>query len=185
MKNTFAGIASLAILFALPLTATSKNVTVRVDSQSLTAGTSERGAYYVVSLAIPDEVLGKRLDSVLLEFYVDVAPDATIGVEYAPSIEVFPLTAPLQVGRQPTFSTAHPTSRPVALGEGRHVMIDITDIVKGWIASPSTNHGLVIGSFGGPKNGGLAVRNDLLGNGKAVQATFFYQNRFGQRVSAE
>jgi hypothetical protein len=31
--------------------------------------------------------------------------------------------------------------------------------------------------------GGLEVRSDRLGSGKFARATFFYQNRSGQRVS--
>lgn len=125
-----------------------------------------------------------RLDTVMLEFYVDVEADESTEMEgFPPSIEVYPLSEAMQVGRSPRFTTSHPTSRPVALGNGQRVMVDITDIVRGWIESPSTNHGLVIGSFSGPPVGGLDVRDDMIGNGTAIQATFFYQNRFGGRVS--
>ena len=185
MKSTLTAILFLAISLTSPLAAISKNLTVRVDSQNLTATNSELGAYYVFSLPFPEEVLGKRVDSVTLEFFVDVKPDAAIETEYVPSIDVFPLTAPWQVGREPAFSRDYPTSRPIALGEGNYVTIDVTDVVKRWIAAPSSNHGLLIGTFSGPTVGDLDVRSDLLGNGKAIQATFFYQNRFGNRVSTE
>jgi hypothetical protein len=183
MKHKTRTIVALAGLLVVPLAAHSKSVTVQVAGQGLSSGTTERGVYYVVNLPVPEEVVGKRLDTVLLEFYVDVEADESITIEYSPAIEVFPLSEASQVGRSPQFTTSHPTSRPVALGDGQRVMVDITDIVKGWIASPSTNHGLVIGSFSGPKAGTLNVRSDLVGNGKALQATFFYQNRFGQRMS--
>jgi hypothetical protein len=185
MKHKTWTIAACAALLAWPYVAYSKSVTVQVAGQSLSSGTTDRGAYYVLNLPVPEDVIGKRLDTVLLEFYVDVEADETIKFDYAPSIEVFPLTETSQLGRSPQFTTAHPTSRPVALGDGQRVLLDITDIVKGWIESPSTNHGLVIGAFSGPKAGALNVRNDVIGSGKALQATFFYQNRFGQRVSRQ
>lgn len=166
------------------MSAQAKSIVVRLNEQTLTTGTSDRGTYHVVDLAIPEEIAGKRLDTVMLEFYVDVAANEELEMEgFVPSIEVYPLSEAVQVGRAPRFTSSYPTSRPVALGEGRRVTVDITDIVKGWIESPSTNHGLVIGSFSGPVVGDLDVRDDVIGNGTAIQATFFYQNRFGQRVS--
>ncbi len=180
-------VASLLFAFVVSAgVAHAKSVLVRVDAQSLDMRASERGPNYIVSVPIPEEVSGKRLDTVLLEFYVDVERAESVEeIDYFPSIEVFPLSAAPQVGRQLSFSRSHPTSRPVPLGEGQRVTIDITDVVKGWIESPSTNHGLVIGSFGGPPIGDLSVRGDVIGGGTAIQATFFYQNRFGQRVSGE
>lgn len=183
MKHKTWTIVACAALFASPYVAFSKSVTVQVAGQNLSSGTTDRGTYYVLNLTVPEEVVGKRLDTVLLEFYVDVQADESIRIEYSPSIEVFPLSEVAQVGRSPQFRTSYPTSQPVALGDGQRVMVDITDVVKGWIAEPSTNHGLVIGSFSGPKAGDLNVRSDVIGSGKALQATFFYQNRFGQRVS--
>ncbi len=185
MKTKCLIVGSLVVLTCLPTVSAAKSVTVRIGAQGLQSGTSERGGYYVVTLPVPEELSGKRLDAVLLTFYVDVAPDASIEMDYSPSVEVFPLTMALQSGRTPVFSRDHPTSRPVALGEERLVTVEITDIVRGWITAPSTNHGLVIGSFGGPKVGGLDVRSDVLGNGTAIQVTFFYQGRFGQRLSQD
>jgi hypothetical protein len=184
MKQATLVATALAILLAGWQFVYSKSVVVRVEAQNLDARTSERGPNYVVSLPVPEEVSGKRLDSVLLEFYVDVERAESIEeIDYFPSIEVFPLSAAPQVGRALAFTRSHPTSRPVALGEGQRVMVDITDIVRGWMESPSTNYGLVIGSFSGPSVGDLDVRGDVIGGGTAIQATFFYQNRFGQRVS--
>jgi len=176
-------LSGLFILVA-PLSTQAKSVVVRLSGQALTTGTSDRGIYHVVDLAIPEEISGKRLDTVMLEFYVDVAANEELDMEgFVPSIEVYPLSEAVQVGRTPRFTSSYPTSRPVALGERQRVMVDITDVVKGWIGSPETNHGLVIGSFGGPVLGGLDVRDDVIGSGTAIQATFFYQNRFGQRLS--
>lgn len=183
-RKTWIGVI-LASLSAVALEADAKSLAVRIDAQSLQSGTSERGTFYFVDLQVPAEISDKRLDAVLLEFYVDVAPDESIEDEYTPSIEVYPLAAPFQRGRTPVYSAAHPTSRPIALGTTQRVTVDVTDIVRSWITTPSTNHGLIIGSFGGPRIGDLDVRNDVLGGNTAIQATFFYQNRFGQRLSEE
>ena len=183
MKLLMAVISVLGLVLCSAHDLSAKSAVLLVDSESLTARESERGTSYVVDFAVPEEVAGKRLDTVLLEFYVDIEADDAIETDYFPSIEVFPLSATPQLGREITFSRAFPTSRPVALGEGQLVSVDITDIVKGWIASPSTNHGVVIGSFSGPSVDGLDVRNNLIGEGKALRITYFYQNRFGDRIS--
>jgi hypothetical protein len=184
MKSTIQTIALVIVIHSMAVLASAKSVTVRIGAEGISSGVEgDRGPYFLVELALPEEVIGKRLDTVLLEFYVDVAGDEEIEIDYTPSIEVFPLSEAPQTLRMPRYTTSHPSSQPVAIGEGRRVTVDITDIVKGWIESPSTNHGLIIGSFSGPKPGDLDLRSDVIGSGNALQATFFYQNRFGQRVS--
>jgi hypothetical protein len=69
------------------------------------------------------------------------------------------------------------------MGEGQRVVADITEIVRGWIETPSSNHGLVIGSLMGPKIGIVTLKSDGVAAGTTARITFFYQNRFGQRVS--
>jgi hypothetical protein len=136
--------------------------------------------------------VGKRLDSVLLEFAVDASPmileDSTVVV---PVVGAFPLTATYTGGgvgngrdSAPVFNSAVPSARPIATGENRLVRMDVTDIVKGWMANPSSNHGLVIGSLTGPEAGAVTMRGALPGSESAVRLTFFYQNRFGGRVSS-
>ena len=179
-------VISLILASSIAVVVSAKSITVEISAQAVANGASdERGAYYVFELEVPEEVIGKRLDTVLLEFYVDVAADEEIEIDYTPSVEVFPLTASLQVGRAPSFSTSHPSTRPILVGEGRRVTVDITDIVKAWIESPPTNHGLIMGSFRGPRPGQLQLRSDVIGGGNVMKATFFFQNRTGQRVTQE
>jgi hypothetical protein len=71
------------------------------------------------------------------------------------------------------------------MGEGRVMRVDITDIVKGWLANPSGNHGLVIGALTGPEVGTVSLESAGLGPAAAVRVTFFYQKRFGDRVSVK
>ncbi len=172
-------------LIVMPSLVGAKTVVVKVEAQELVKGSFERGSYIVVNLPIPEDVIGKRLDAVILEFYLDVAADEAVGNEYVPSVEVYPLTEANRVGRSPVYSALHPTSRPVEIGVRQRVQVDISSIVRGWIAEPSTNFGVIIGSFSGPLLDDLNVRSDVLEGGFAIQATFFYQNRFGQRVSSE
>jgi hypothetical protein len=179
-------ISTLTALLAVVLTTdvSAKSVVVQLDAPSVTVRSSQAyGPYYVVNLPVPSEVIGKRLDTVLLEFYVDVAPDGSNGDDVSPAIEVLPLAEALAANGSPRFTTSHPSVRPLSFGEDRKVLVDVTDIVKGWIAEPSSNHGLIVGSFRGPKLGGLDVKSNVVAPGKVLQATFFYQNRFGQRVS--
>ncbi len=172
-------------LILMPSLVDAKTVVVKVDAQDLVKGSFERGPYIVVNLPIPEDVIGKRLDAVILEVYLDVAADEAVGNEYVPSVEVYPLTETNRGDRAPNYSALHPTSRPVAIGMRQRVQVDISSIVRAWIAQPTTNFGLIIGSFSGPVLDDLDVTNDVLEGGYAIQATFVYQNRFGQRVSSE
>jgi hypothetical protein len=171
------------MVVALTSVADAKSVTLEMGPGDVVAQVlKDRGTCYVVNLAVPDEVSGARLDTVLLEFYVDVAADTSVEGDYTPSLDVYPLTEEHREGQEPRFATNYPSSRAVLIGADQHVLIDIIDIVNGWIASPGSNHGLVVGSFSTPKAGGLNMRNDRIGSGKLARVTFFYQNRFGQPV---
>jgi hypothetical protein len=62
--------------------------------------------------------------------------------------------------------------------------MDITDIVKGWLSNPSSNHGLVIGALTGPNVATVSLQSSSF-DGAAFRVTFCYQNRSGERVSTE
>jgi hypothetical protein len=186
MKRTW--LIPLAVLCALSLQtheAASSSLTVPVTSSALSTYLSETQPAYVLSVSIPDEISGKRLDTALLEFYVDAALLESADIDHSPSIDVRALSAAYSGTGEPQFSVeSGGASRPVQVGEQRRVVVDITSIVKGWIESPQSNHGLVIGSLRGSKAGDFSVRNDVLGGGNVATVTFFYQNRFGQRISS-
>jgi hypothetical protein len=42
---------------------------------------------------------------------------------------------------------------------------------------------VIVESLGDHGVGDFSLRSDVLGGGKVVTATFFYQNRFGDRIS--
>lgn len=147
-----------------------------------------------VNVSIPADVAGKRLDSVLLEFAVDATPlSPEDSVVVTPEVGAYPLTAPYGSGRpgdgpgmnqQPVFEDVVPSSRPVASGDSRLVRMDITDIVRDWMANPGANYGLVIGSLKGPQVASVTLREAISGGEASIRITFFYQNRFGDRISS-
>jgi hypothetical protein len=165
--------------------ASAKNLTITVPMGSLDARSGVRGDYYVVDFAVPDEVIGKRLDSVLLELAVDVSATSPEDSDVTPVVGVFPLSQSFASSGPgaPVFETGVASVRPVAVGDNRMLTMDITDIVKGWIAAPATNHGLIIGTLSGPAVGTISLKSATLGPSTALRVTFFYQNRFGERVS--
>lgn len=152
----------------------------------------ERGDFYILSISLPQDLAGKRLDSVFLDFAVDatsLSEEDTIAAE----VGVFPLTQNYVAGGQggdgpgmnaaPVFTTLVPSMRPIPAGDSRRLRMDITDIVRGWIANPATNHGLVIGALTGPEVATVTLNNEIPGGTSPVVITFFYQNRFGNRLS--
>lgn len=186
MKQTWLiFVAVFGVLSMHSREAASSSVTVAVTTSALSTYSAETQPSYVLSVSIPEELTGKRLDTALLEFYVDAALVESAEIEHSPSIDVRALTAAYSGSGDPQFSVeSGGASRPVEVGEQRKVVVDITGIVKAWIESPQSNHGLVIGSLRGSKAGDFSVRTDVLGGGKVATVTFFYQNRFGQRMSS-
>ena len=183
MRQKLLFVVIAGTILGISTTAFPKSATIKLAMSQITSKTSaERGAFYVVNVAVPEDVVGKRLDTVLLEFYVDATPTTDEEAEEMPTVGVYPLTEAVPEG-EPKFNAFVPSVRSVPMGSGQKVLADITEIVRGWIETPSSNHGLVIGSLTGPKIGSVALKNDGVAAGTTAQVTFFYQNRFGQRVS--
>jgi len=185
-KSVFLGFLSAGLLLAFQTGAQGKNVTVGLASRdvaSYSTAQDQLGTFHVMAIAIPEDVVGKRLDTATLELYVDVSLNDEASEGSTPVIEVLPLTNAFAGDGKPTFAPTSPAVRNVVPGERRKLLLDITDIVKGWIANPGTNHGLIIGSLTGNKEGEFSLRNDVLGAGVVAKVTFFYQNRSGGRVS--
>jgi hypothetical protein len=137
---------------------------------------------YVLGITLPGEIAGKRLDGAFLEFYVDASLLESAEFEHVPSIDVGALNEAYAGSGEP--ATDRGSSRAVALGSGRRVRVDITDIVKGWIANPESNRGLVVGALTGSRVGSFALRDDVLGGSAVATVTFIFQHRFGERVSS-
>ena len=181
-RHLLFGLLVVSAVVALAGVARAKNVTVTIPMENVKVKSNERGDCYVVKFEPPADIAGKRLDSVFLDFVVDASPRSEDEAEATPLVAVFPLTE-VATGPSLKYDSDLPSVTPVAMGQDRKVRADITDIVRGWLTSPPTNHGLVIGALAGPDVGRVELRNNALSAGTALRVTFFYQNRFGNRVS--
>ena len=137
----------------------------------------------VLDFEIPSDVIGKRLDSVLLEFYVDASLKEGVASEYSPLIEIYPLNDDFTGDGSPSFTSVSAAVRNVKVGSGKRVLMNITDIVGKWITDPNSKHGLIIGSLTGIKSSEFVLCNDVLGGGIVARVTFQYQNRFGGKIA--
>lgn len=176
-------ITIILLLFALPLYAMSinvdlKNPQVRVLSPELSEDA------YILNIVVPDDVIGKRLDAVLLEFYVDVSLKEDVIYSQSPVIEIYPLETEYDGVSIPRFIEAPSMVRNVRVGDGKMVIVNITDIIKHWISNPGSNKGIIIGSLTKSKKGIFNLRTDRYGNEIIAKVRYCFQNRFGNQVSS-
>jgi hypothetical protein len=187
-------ITTLAVLGTLAFASlvAAKNATVAIPMGEVGEHAGARGEFYVVNVSIPGDIAGKRLDSVFIEFAVDATFLSLEDSVVSPVVGVYPLRQSFSGGvgdapghgAEPVFESVVPSARPIHLGENRVLRMDVTDIVKGWMDEPTSNHGLVIGALTGPEVGRVTLRDTVPGSDHAVRVTFFYQNRFGDRISS-
>lgn len=182
MRKIFFVMLSVCLLFVMAGVATAKRVIVSIPSEQVVTGNSERGNYYVVSVTVPQDVVGKRLDSVFLEFAADISRANEEDSVAVARIGVYPLTQAIGES-SPRFDSTVSSSLPVAIGASRHIKLDITQTVKAWIETPNGNHGLVIGALTGPAVGLATLKTSGLGPETAVRLTYYYQDRSGERLS--
>lgn len=138
------------------------------------------GSYYLVQFQLPAAAQGRELDAAILEFYVDAdafarheelyanngpeGPDAFVNA--TPTIEVFAPTGTFTgtLGGNALAADSRATA-PIALGEDRRAVVDVTDIIQPILDENATNHGLVIGSITGMRDGKFSLLAGNLGNG--------------------
>lgn len=192
-KHTITSMLMAGAILVVAGLADAKKATVSILIGDVGVHSGERGNFYVVNVAIPGDLEGKRLDRVVLEFAVDASPTSLEDSVASPAVGVFPLTQTYAgeslgdapgMDASPVTESAVPSVRPLTTGENRLVRMDITAIVRGWLANPSSNHGLVIGSLTGPEVGTIILKDELPGSDSAVKVTFSYQNRFGDPISS-
>lgn len=183
MQRRVIGVLAAWIVVALAGMAFARNLTIKVPMQEIDVRSGARGDSYIVKFSLPADLTGKRLDGVFLDFVVDTSPTSEAEADATPFVAVYPLTA-AATGQTLEYETDVPSVRPVSMGENQTVRVDITDIVKGWLVDPSSNHGLVIGALAGPEVGTVSLKSDAI-DGTALRVTFFYQNRSGERVSTK
>lgn len=158
-----------------------KSRTVSVDASAVKSRSrADHGTIHVFMVEVPRELSESRLDMVLLEFQVDVELDQSEHPDMTPLVAAYPLEQPLAPAGLPLVSSAFGSARNVRAGSAQIVHVDITDIARGWIDDPSTNYGLAVGSFTGPKLTKLDLKSNFIGAEKAARVTFYYQDRFGE-----
>jgi hypothetical protein len=157
--------------------------TISIPIQQVRTHSGERGQFYVINVTIPEDVLGKRLDSVMMEFATSATLLSLEDSLATPVVGVFPLTQAYSETRSatggvvaPAFNEIVPSSRPISLGEHRVLRMDITEIARQWLDEPVNNFGLVIGSLTGPRVGLVTLDDMLPGSDFAVRITFFFQD---------
>ena len=110
------------------------SITVPVNSAAISAySLAESQPVFVLNVALPAGIMGKRLDGAFLEFYVDASLLESAEIEHVPSIDVRALKETYTGSGEPTVVSDRGRSRAILVGTGRRVRVDITDIVKGWI----------------------------------------------------
>jgi len=161
-----------------------KKHTVYVDDtalQSYPHADETRGSYYTLQFQIPKEVVGKTLYGVILEFYMDVSGEARDETSIkVPILEVYALenafTGSLETAG---FKGETGTILNVAPGNDRRLRIDITEIVRNYLKSPSTNHGLIIGGLADYREGALDLKANSIQGKYIAKIDFHYDARSG------
>lgn len=146
------------------------------DVATYNAAETGLGDYYVVRFEVPDRVKSSGLDHAYLELYLDVGAREIDGyVEDTPLLEVYALKTDFGGTLTPEQFEAQsvPTVRNILLGENRRVVIDITEIVRAYIADPDKNHGLIVGSLTGARVGLFSITPDEFPDGALARITFF------------
>jgi hypothetical protein len=177
-------IVMIVFLALATLDSEAKSVILDLDNHNVSTHTDSGDslrALTVLKFELPKELVGKRVDSALLEFYTDVSLVGEAFVDHSPVIEVYPLTKEFQGNETPSYARSRAV-RNINLGEVQSVKVDVTDIVRDWLSGVRANHGLIVGSLSGGRAGDFALRQNALDDGVLARVRIHYQERFGNRV---
>ena len=132
---------------------------------------------YVVALDVPDTVKAGKLVSAMLEFYGDVSAKPIDGwVNETPVIELYALNGPISEGvdlsvvKEPSAAV-----KAVRIGERRRIVLDVTSILRAWLEDPARNHGMILGSLRGGREGVFELQTDDFGPGQVARVTILYR----------
>lgn len=178
------GCATIAAAMLTGATATdaTKHV-VRLNANDVTLRTDPDttvGAYYTVSYSPPAGLNTDNLDRAILELYLDVSAKARDEyVNEAPVFEVYALKEPFVATLDPELLDRDTrSSRPIAAGLGRRVVIDVTSIVRAHLQGTVVNNGIVIGSLTGMREGQFTILSGKLPEGAVGQLLMFRRHQF-------
>lgn len=181
-KKTALLVGIVASLLAGATIIEAKQIVVPLGQQHLgthSPADTMLGSYYTFSIPIPAAITGKELFGAYLEFYVD-ATALEVGdvANDSPRLEVYALAGSLgeSLDAEDLATAAlHPGN--VMVGSNRRVMRDVTDIVRGYLETPQSNHGLVLGSLTGSRDGLFTLKPDVLGKGVVARLILNYRDR--------
>lgn len=146
------------------------------DLSTFSPSDESLGKYYTLTFQIPNYIGTNELEKAVLELYVDVKAKNRDGyVDNTPVLEVYALKSTFSgtVDRA-QFEVPSPAIRPLPLGDNKRVVVDITPIVQTVIKDSSRNHGLIIGSLSGMRNGDFAVRRGSFLDGSIAKLHLFW-----------
>jgi hypothetical protein len=119
------------------------------------------GDVYLLRFDLPAEMASVR--RAYLELYVDAASRAIDGsANDTPVIEVYALKSPFSGTVDPSQFKPQtiPTARNAVARTNKRFVTDITEIVRAFATDATTNHGLLVGSVTGDREGVYAIRTD-------------------------
>ena len=160
--------------------AVAQEETIVLTANDVTSHASEDaayGAYYTLNVGLPTIPEGARLDHAVLEFYVDVASKTRDEyVNDTPILEVYALTSAFDGDLNPAeWDTNSTVTRPLLWGEEKHVVMDVTAIIRSFLDNPNRNHGLVIGSLTGMREGDFSVRTGRIPGGGVMRIHVYFE----------
>jgi hypothetical protein len=170
---------AFALALLVSAAAQGERITVDVSSNALTTHTSTQqgyGDYYVLDLDLPEGITVATLDGAYLEVILDVdAREVADFRDNTPIFEVYGLSGTLSGEPTPNqfMTTDVPIVRNVALGDNRRVVVEITELVKTYLTTPSAKHGLILGSLTRRRDGLFTVKTGVGGMTGPVRLTFF------------
>jgi len=174
-KHSLIAIGAMCICLAYG-SADAKRVTVDLTTSHLRTAAVMDQSGYVLDVVIPEVLQGKELFGAYLELYVDAdAVEVANQVNESPRLDIYALSSAVEetVGEQAVGTPALGVPN-VVLGENRKVVRDISEIVRNYLSTPSSNHGLVIGSLSGSRDGRFTIASDVLGQGTVARLIFHY-----------
>jgi hypothetical protein len=169
-------VIGLAVALGVSSAAAQKIVT-NLGANDLTTVTPEDpslGDFYVLDVDVPQGLTVSNLHLAVLELRLDVA--STDQAESTPVLEVYALNSAFTGTLNPEqfAPLTTPLHHNVAVGANRKMMLDITEIVKSYLETPSQNHGLVIGSLTGDRNGLFSIKSNALAPRIVARVVFLH-----------
>ena len=179
MKTTIVLILGFVLLCGVMGVAFAGTITVDLPSTHLTTrtdGAASMGNYYLLDVPLPAAMAGARVQSAFLEFYVDATvTEAASGHDPAPRIQVYALKSAMGETFDVSKIEKGPGVASVPIGTSKRVGVIVTEVIQGWLDTPTSNHGLVVGALTGAQDGRFTLKSGVLGSGAMARLTVHYK----------